>query len=325
MASSTTPLRYVECVIQDPTGDSYSFINDKSLGLRIDFSVVSKAQAFKGGFNTAQIRIYNLSDSIFKFIKPADLNQSTRFIRLVAGNRNIKYSNQAIIDDTEVTVVQDGITGTLFEGYIYSAIRSKEGTDIVTILYCSTNDGTKTNFFNIAYKKVSLNQILKDIATKLELTLDADNFAVDFVDYSFSNNAFAVLDELACNYNLLWSVFGTKLIVRDINTKGNIFEFDKSSGLLKPPIYTEKGVDLEVMLNPLIRPNDTFILNSDFGTFNLGALEFSDRTSDKTQGGFLREGAALNYYGEYECLFLTHNGSTHTNIWNTRIEGMTPS
>ena len=63
------PKRYCKVEILDTTGNSIVFENKNSIGARIEFSVVNKTQTFQHGFNTAQIRIYNLKDETFEFLR----------------------------------------------------------------------------------------------------------------------------------------------------------------------------------------------------------------------------------------------------------------
>lgn len=310
--SISMPKRYCKVEVKDDQGNIRTFLNQDSLGLRMDFYVIRKIQTFQNGFSTAEIKIYNLKDETFTFLR-----DKGREVSLVAGTQNIK----------------DGVVDQLFNGWVYSVLRTKEDTDIITILYCSTvdpNNPKATKTFSKSYESIKLIDLLKNIATEMdmEIVLGGNYYpGVVITKKSFFNDSKLVLDELARTYEFDWEARGGKLIINKIddanNTNVRIFEFSRSSGLLKPPVVTEKGVDIEVFLQPNINPSDKFFLNAQYATFNLGALEFQDRVSSKISSGFVRHAKDNRYVGRYKTLFLVHMGSTHTDEWKTRIEGNT--
>jgi len=305
------PLRYCQVVVKDNQGTTKGFLSESSVGPRIDFNVVRKTQTFAGGFSTAQIKIYNISDKTFAFLK-----KKGNEISLIAGNQNIEKAS----------------IGQLFNGYVYSTVRDKQGPDVVTIMYCSTVDpiNSRTHLtFSKSYQSITLINLLKALASEMSMTItiDASDFkGITIGPKSFFNDGNAVLDEIARSYNFMWEVRGTEIVINKIGSnKVRVFEFSHASGLRKPPIITEKGVDIEVPLTPNINPGDKFILNAEFATYNLGALEFQDRITDKVALGTIKVLDDGRYVGNYWTLFLVHDGSTHTNQWATRIEGWVQS
>jgi hypothetical protein len=309
--STTMPKRYCKVEVKDPQGNVRTFLNQDSLGPRMDFFVIRKTQTFQNGFSTAEIKIYNLSDETFTFLKTQGLEVS-----LVCGTQNIR----------------NGVIDQIFNGYVYTVLRTKESTDIITMLHCSTVDPTnaKTSLtFSKSYQSVKLKDLLKEISNDMdmELVLGGNYFSgVVITNKSFFEDCKLVLDELAQTYEFEWEIRGNKLYIFKIdenNTNTRIFEFNRSSGLLKPPVVTEKGVDIEVFLQPNINPSDRFLLNAQYATFNLGALQYQDRISSKISIGFIRTTKDNRYAGNFKTLFLVHQGSTHTDEWKTRIEGYT--
>jgi hypothetical protein len=311
--STAMPKRYCKIEVKDPQGNVRTFLNQDSLGPRIDFFVIRKTQTFQNGFSTAEIKIYNLAargeNNSFDFLKTKGLE-----ISMICGTQGIR----------------NGVIDQIFNGYVYTVLRTKEGPDIITILYCSTVDpeNPKTALtLSKSYKQIKLRALLKEIADDMgmELVLGGNYYNdVIITKRSYAEDCKMVLDELAQTYEFNWEIRGNKLYIfkiDDNNTNTRVFEFNRSSGLLKPPIVTEKGVDIEIFLQPNINPADRFILQSEFATFNLGALQFQDRISSKISIGFIRTINDNRYTGNFQTLFLVHQGSTHTDEWKTRIEG----
>jgi hypothetical protein len=309
--SITMPKRYVKIEVTDEDGTVKTFLNQNSVGPRVDFYVIRKTQTFGNGFSTAEIKIYNLKDETFKFLR-----NKGKEISLKCGHENV---NGATINQ-------------VFNGFVYSVLRNKVGPDIITILYCSTVHPNNPKFkllFSRTYARIPLTDLLKSLANDMGVTLALNcNFSgVNIVNRSYCKEAKLVLDELATTYEFIWEVRGNNLYINKIDDVNNnnvkIFEFSHASGLLKPPVVTEKGVDIYVFLQPNINPMDKFFLNAEFATFNLGALQFQDRISSKINVGTIRVSEDGNrYVGRYTVLFLVDEGSTHTETWQTRIEGI---
>jgi hypothetical protein len=304
---SSIPKRYCKVEVRDAQNNIKTFLNQNSIGARIDFDVTRKTQTFENGFSIAEIKLFNLSDDTFKFLR-----DSGREISLTAGHQN----------------VQNAVIGQLFDGFIYSVMRTKVDTDVITILYCSTLDPKNSRLnlvFSKSYQNISLVSLIQNMATEMGLTLAMDTG--DFTGITITNKSFfkdckLVLDHLARLYAFTWEIRGTKLVILKIGSdKVRLFEFSRASGLLRPPVVTEKGVDIEIFLEPNINPSDKFLLNAQYASFNLGALEFQDRLSSKINIGTIRVTKDSRYVGKYTTLFLVHNGSTHTNQWSTKIDG----
>jgi hypothetical protein len=99
------------------------------------------------------------------------------------------------------------------------------------------------------------------------------------------------------------------------------FSFTPESGLLKPPMKTEAGADIEVFLEPYINPSDYYTINAKFLDYNISALEFRQALKDRRFDN-IRVPNKDRYVGKYRVLNLIHEGSTHTNTWYTRIVGL---
>jgi hypothetical protein len=310
ITSKMLPRRYCLVEIADAQGNFLNFENKNSVGPRIDFDVTRKTQSFHNGFSTAEIKLYNLNFKSFKFLR-----DQGRQITVTAGHEHTLEDNK----------------GKIFEGYVYSVKRTKIDTDIIVILYCSTLDPGNQKLRKVnsySFQEIKLKALIDKIATSAGLSAsmsEPSQFNAVIINRAYQCTGLELLNELAAEYRFTFEIIKNTLKILKIgSTSVNSFEFNRSKGLLKPPVITEKGVDIEVFLTPNIGPQDIFNLKAEFANFNLGALEFQDRLASKLNIGFVKEIQDTDYtlyYGKYHVLFLVHTGSTHTNTWQTRIEG----
>lgn len=304
MTSATLLKRVVIVNIADKNGkNTKNFTNRNSIGARIDFTVVKYPQSGGNGLNIANISIYNITDDTFKF-----LSEQGQEISLEAGWE----SNYA----------------TIFNGSIMSVIRTREGTDIITRIYANENGMTDrvNRVLNKSYNTISLNDFL-DSLSSYGFAVNRPNFTEVIQNRTFSGSLSDILRNLAARYNFVYEVKGNILVISKNDDPNRIvFEFSPQSGMIKPPVITEKGADLEIFLQPNINPNDRFKLNSKFATFNIGAMEFVERVREgfiNTTGVKFVSGVnATRYEGKYKVIQLQHEGSTHSNTWFTRLDGI---
>ena len=303
------PVRYVRLEIQDfiiknnkkAAGNTIFLLENKgSIGARIDFNINRLPNSNGGGLSTAQIKVYNLSDETFERL----------------ANNSYKVLLRAGYFDN------NGDTGTIFNGDILTVLRTKNMTEVVTTLYCNTNlsVNTKDSLILTSLPTVSLNNLLAIVAKQADKKLSSDKFHDVLSNVRIDDSPTNVLNNLGIRFKFNWWVENDNLIIRKIPQKKAAFKFTPETGLLKPPMRTEMGVDIECFLQPTISPSDLFELDSKFSDFNLAGMEFAERVRS---GGFSdkRTPKGDRYTGTYSILTLIHEGSTHINTWFTRIVG----
>ena len=289
--------RYVRATIIGEDGREGKFEYSDSKGYRIDFNVVKFPSSV---LNTAQVQIYNVSDDTAKI-----MNEGAAII-LEAGYQ--------------------GKVDVIFSGNIKSITREKAGADIITSIYCvSMGDWTRHMVSKtIRNKKVGdfIDEVCRDAFIKVSRPVmdSVISYKTFFGDFK------TILNNLGNTYNFLWNE-EDGIIKIALNQDEPIvkFKFDPSSGLLRTPTIQENGIDLAVFLLPQIRPNDQFELDARFVKFNIGQLEFVPRI----RGTVVQDAYVVNvdperFRGRYRVLQLTHEGSTHENVWQTSIQGNYP-
>jgi len=271
--------------------------NEQSVGARIDFNVDRLPNSNGGLANTAQIKVYNLSEETFEI-----LSKGGYYISLNCGYNDV--------------------SNLIFYGKIKNVLRSKQGSDIVTTLYCYTSMGDDA-YIAEAYVNIKLIDLLTQLADKIKVkklivNLDKSLANMKVSSYTIMSNAKEALNLLGLKYNFIWYYDNNILNIEAANYKKINFKINQNTGLIKPPVRTEAGVDIEMFLNPFVNPNDRFELSSKFSDYNLAGVEYVQRIQS---GGFSdkREVDTSNYIGVYSILRLVHEGSSHTNTWYTKI------
>lgn len=290
-------LRTLILEILDVNGKSITVSNYLSKGLKVEFNVRRYPTNTGAGFNTAQIKVYNLSEDTFNFIA----DTASKCLLRCGYN---EYAN------------------TIFVGNITSVTRTKNYTDVITDIYCVTNysDNAPDSIVNEAFINISLNDLLVSIAKQMKLTASIEKLSDKLFNYTILDEPKKALQRLSLKFNFDWKIDNDTLVVtKKDNTKPK-FKFTPDSGLLKPPVRTDAGVNIEIFLNPDIAPSDIFELSSKFASYNLAGIEFVERVRG---GGFSdkREVNSKNYIGSYKVLELIHEGNTHDNTWFTKIIG----
>ena len=277
--------------------------------MRQDFSVTLLPNVAGGGLGRAEISLYNLSDDTSREIEAKGLN-----VKLEAG--------------------WEGKTGELFSGKISSVIRTKResgSTDVITTLYCCMGLSIlQAKMFQGNFNQLTnIRSIIELIAKNVGLTAQIDDEVQGSTEGTFEGNVVTILSKLSTLSTLKvgFNFYFTNdfLVVKarvPISQVKVIQYYSPTSGLLDIPVVTEKGVDIKVFLDPQIRSGDGFELSSKFANFNLGNLNYSNRV----RGQFLNTfNAPLNnnrYQGVYQALSISHDGSSHENIWETNISAM---
>jgi hypothetical protein len=294
--------------IQDQVLQSNGRITQEILAvyMRQDFSVTLWPNSGGAGLGTAEISLYNLNDDTSRQIEAKGL-----FVTLDAG--------------------WEGKMGELFSGQISSVTRTKTGsdsTDVITTLYCcmGLNILQKKMFQKNFNELTDILAVLAQIASSVGLSLQADSQIQGAVDgVTFDGDIVNILAKLSTQFNFNFYFTQKLLVIKALlpfNQVKVVQRYSPTSGLLDIPVITEKGVDIKVFLDPQIRSGDGFELSSKFANFNIGGLNYANRV----RGQFLNTfSAPLNnnrYQGVYQAQSISHEGSSHENIWETSISAM---
>ena len=267
--------------------------------MRQDFIVKAFVNIGNSGLITAKIDLFNLADDTSK-----QLEEHATLVRLEAG-----WENK---------------TGVLFEGRSSSVTRTKptvSSSDVVTSLYCVSGlEVLQKGIFNETVLSERLPSFLKRLASHFDLTISLDpKIQGNITETAFNGDIISILKDLSTEFKFNFYMVEGKLFIKDPEVIGGSKEYTPESGLLDIPIVTEKGIDLKVFLDPQISPGDGFSITSNFAKFQIGNLEFLDRVRGQQIKTFGRQINNNRYQGSYQAQEIIHQGSSHTNSWESLI------
>lgn len=258
-------------------------------GLRVQFEVV---KSYVGTPNTARITIYNLSKSTRERL-------TTEFDRITL---------EAGYDDDN---------GVLFNGEIFNVFHERRQPDYASIIYASDGGfNFREAFTNVSYGAgVSLERVLTGLANDMQLNVGENliSGASELIfpsGWQFCGDTPKALDLLADSFSFNWSIQTGKLyIVPEGETLSRPkYSITSESGMIGSPTLTERGIDVQTLLNWQLTPNEEINVVSLGQTVNYQALNIN-YAQDRV------------VYGDFIARKITHRGDTRGNDWYSFIEG----
>ncbi len=225
--------------------------------------------------------------------------------------------SESIFKEGDKVLVEAGYhrnISTLFTGSIRNIQVVKEGVDTITTVFASDLNTASEPVVNVSYRQqTSLVSLLSDIAFEADISIAEISVKENNLkgSVSYSKKFSLIMDSLADTYNFYWYIFNFDLYIYDndsANSNKEILKIDASTGLLETPVLTQKGIDIKMLLEPSVRPNDRYIVSSVGLVFSQGRLETSQ--------------AVIQGRGLQSALSVIHTGDTHNNTWFTEIEGI---
>jgi hypothetical protein len=188
--------------------------------------------------------------------------------------------------------------------------------NIVSEIYAG--DGSRAYGLSIYSKtvasEITKEDLFKDIASSLKMEL-GDITGIEKKANSVRGQTLAgptkdLLDAQANDAGVYWSMQNEEVIAfpKTSSIGGPIIGFDSTNGMINSPVITEIGINLEVLLNPLLKPGSLFQVKSIAANISFGNYYF--RAVRKTVGE-----------GTYRIDKLIFKGDTHGDAWTSEIEG----
>ena len=213
---------------------------------------------------------------------------------------------------------EDGI-GTIFDGQIRNVELGRDGADQFLRLYCQSgfDQWRKAKIFKTWAADTPMKQIIREVAESfgypVELIGDFDGYGKALKGRTFARDAKSALRSLAKTYGFTFGLLNNRLyVIRDEARRRDIpaTEYTPTTGLIGTPEITEKGVDIDVLLNPFLRPWDSYTVKSETGALTYNAIYYQEREFPETQGE-----------SENEIVSLKHEGDFYSDTWQTSLEG----
>lgn len=290
--------RYLKVTVRDPQNTARVY-NEL---WRIVFRVRKSASSNYLSFNQTEVSIYNLKSKERDWIAREGMT-----ITVDAGYREL-HAN-------------------IFDGVVNNITHTKNGTDIVTTLYCSSSIRNYENGVNVSIQNMTVTDLLKKICEENNVSYSLPFTRANIVTKSYSGTLAKVISMICADYNISAGVDNGVLIFKDKNTPSDEVKQDQTrtftptTGMLGSPTMNDRGISFQTLMNADIQVNDYFNLYAPYSNFNLGNL---NQRPNAVTGGVVNATAHANvhsYNGLYMALSLEFQGDTRGNAWYTNIEG----
>jgi len=206
----------------------------------------------------------------------------------------------------------------VFIGDVRNVTQSKESVDRIITVYAADGGQAYENArFNKTFDTgISTRAMFEEVAATLGDIGDLSGIPnnIDKIDgVTYSGSSAAVLNEIAGEYNAEWSVqdgtvnaLATDAALQD----SEVFLVSATSGMIGSPTVTNRGANVELLLNPQLVPGQRFAIDATGAEVQLGNLFF--RT----------ENVRTDASGIYKIQNATMKGNSRTGQWKSSLEGV---
>lgn len=216
----------------------------------------------------------------------------------------------------------EGNTGLIFRGRIRNSFVNKVSEDRIVTIYAGDGQREWENtYINKTYSEnLTPKELVKDVLSTLletgELSfgeiLDLDERSADkLIGVTLTGSTKDVMDKLADDYGLVWSIQDGEIVVMDADTAlapDTAVLINQTTGMIGTPTVTEIGADVTSLLNPKLLPNTAFKIESVSSNIAISNLQF-------------REPRRTTAEGLYRAFEVNFNGDTHGNNWYSVARG----
>ena len=272
-------------------------------------------------FGESEARGISISDLRISFEVTKDQLGYPNLAKIDIWNLNRDNQNRVknVFDKVLLNAGYDESDGLIFSGEIRNVIKVRQGADLITRIWAGSNDrGVKEGFLNYtAGEDTQIRTIIEEAAKTFEGVvigrIDELVGSNKLKGESFSGSTREILDRLKNDYGFDWFVDDGKLNVLTptgaLNTSQTAIVISSTTGMLKMPTITERGVLVTTLLDHNIKIGKLIKVESQTAEVQLGNLFF--RNIDRTLGE-----------GVYKTIKVIHSGDTHSNLWQSTVEGI---
>lgn len=210
----------------------------------------------------------------------------------------------------------------IFKGQIVNVLRERVGPDTRTRLLCRAGAIAETR--NTLTKTFGVGAKVEDVINALAQALgfDAVITSEDFADakpfvrgYVVNGDAQKLLEKLGGEYQFTWVIVHDRIVIMKTGKlrTGPIHIVSQLTGMEGIPEITggenAVGADVVIRLNPKVRINGRFKIESEYATYNTGNLYFTKAPTSVGEG-------------TYNILRIQHSGDNYSGTWSTIINGV---
>ncbi len=231
-------------------------------------------------------------------------------------NLNKNTVNEVLIRDTEFTFSAgyEDDSPVIFKGQVRNVFTFRDDVDLVTTILAGGSDQQLRE--RLVYTTLtdarSLTEVIRDylrIAKIQEGQIDIKETAIK-KPISKADNFLNTMRSLAAEYKFNWFIYNNEFYAYDKNRHPNrgVYKISSGTGLLEVPILTDQGIDVRTLMEPSVRPQDRYEVESEGLSVSQLATSFV--------------AARNNVRGQQTVFEVRHFGDTHSNQWYTELRGI---
>jgi hypothetical protein len=234
-----------------------------------------------------------------------------------------KERRQAIYQEFDTVRLVAGYAeafGSIFSGEIRNVELGREGPESIVKLFCvSSARKWESAYINRSFGAGTpqidiIRAVALTLASQVEVIGDFSALPKAIKGRTLSQDSKSAMRELAQSFEFEWMSENDRIILvknGSVRTDSDIHSYTPITGLIGSPSVTQKGIDIEVLMNPFIRPWDQFECKSTNAklTFN---------------GVYYQSPIQVTAKGIHHVVSLTHDGDFYGDTWRTKIEGVKP-
>lgn len=234
-----------------------------------------------------------------------------------------KSTRERAYNEFELVTLQAGYQnryGTIFKGQIENIEIGRDGADSFIKLFCqSATQEWPDAFVGKSWgENTPAIDIIRDVAgtfgLPVEIVGEFGNLPKAILGRTLLSSGRSAMNELARNYQFSWFIENERMIVIKDGAEREGQERPKYSpmmGLIGTPQVTQIGVDVNVLMDPVIRPGNLFDVESETGELTFNGVYY--QTFPRTLGT-----------GTFQAVSMVHEGDFYGDTWQTSIEGVRP-
>lgn len=231
-------------------------------------------------------------------------------------NLNKHTVNEVLLRDTEFTFSAgyEGDFPIIFKGQVRNVFTFRDDVDLLTVILAGGSDQQLREklIYTTLKDAKSLKEVIQDylrIAKIPEGQIDIKESAIKN-PISKADNFLNVMRSTAAEYNFNWFIYNNEFYAYGKNKHPNrgVYKISSETGLLEVPILTDQGIDVRTLMEPSVRPQDRYEVDSEGLAVNQVATSFVA----------IRD----NVRGQQTAFEVRHLGDTHSNQWYTELRGL---
>lgn len=208
--------------------------------------------------------------------------------------------------------------GVIFNGAIENVELGRDGPNTFIKLFCqSAASEWPTAVINRAFGKGTpyvniIRTVASTFGVPVEFVGDFNSLPKAVNGLTLSRSSRQALLELAETFEFEFLLEnGRLIIVKDGASRQDrgMSEYSAVTGLIGSPELTMRGVNIDVLMDPYVRPKDEFKLNAVTGQLNFNGIYYQSFPD-------------INGIGSYQANAIVHKGDFYGDTWQTSIEGL---